>query len=61
MKASLVFAFVLVLIVGITIPSGVIAAAVPKSTPLDFKQILDNLTNTVQSKLIELIRENFGF
>lgn len=51
MKSSLAFVLVLVLILGIIIPSGVTAAAVPESTPQESVQIV---------KLLKTIKSVFG-
>lgn len=49
MKASLVFVFVLVLIIGITIPSGVIAAAIPKPALPSLKENIDSLKSAAST------------
>lgn len=55
MKASFAFVLVLVLILGITIPSGVIAAAVPSpASPLE--KIFDKLKEDVD-KYVDKIKE----
>jgi len=61
MKASFAFVFVLVLILGITIPSGVIAAAVP-SPASPFEKGIEKLKEEVHElleKVVKNLKEDF--